>query len=213
MTIIGAKLGRINIIKSRAYLNSRKLVVMCMLMILWIVIAVKIVQWNSAEIGFDLFSWNFIQLNMRISVVSIFYKLNCTIMIVYISHSISTDEFILTHFGMFAQMLLQEMKQSVMKTQSQLLEYIALSLYFSANLSSKLFMLQDGDQISTLETFQHFIILDLLWLRCSSIVKGRMGVEVDGILDKYRINGSALQEGTFVKHLNMHKLRDVMKRQ
>jgi hypothetical protein len=31
-------------------------------------------------------------------------------MIVYISHSISTDEFILTHFGMFAQMLLQEMK-------------------------------------------------------------------------------------------------------
>jgi hypothetical protein len=60
MTIIGAKLGRINIIKSRAYLNSRKLVVMCMLMILWIVIAVKIVQSNSAEIGFDLFSWNFI---------------------------------------------------------------------------------------------------------------------------------------------------------
>jgi hypothetical protein len=39
-----------------------------------------------------------------------------------------------------------------------------------------------------------------------------MGVEVDGILDKYRINGSALQEGIFVEHLNMHKLRDVVKR-
>jgi len=53
-------------------------------------------------------------------------------------------------------------------------------------------MLRDGDQISTLETFQHFIILDLLWLPCSSIVKGRTGVEADGILDKYQITDSAL---------------------
>lgn len=107
-------------------------------------------------------------------------------------------------------MLLQEMKLSVMKIQSQLLEYIALSLYFSANLSSKLFMLQDGDRISTLETFQHFIILDLLWLLCSSIVKGRMGVEADGILDKYQITESAMQ-GVFIKREKMHKLRHVAK--
>jgi len=45
----------------------------------------------------------------------------------YLSHNISTDEsnIPLTHFDMFAQMLLQEMKLSAMKTQSQLLEYIA----------------------------------------------------------------------------------------
>jgi len=73
-------------------------------------------------------------------------------------------------------------------------------------------MLRDGDQILTLETFQHFIILDLLWLPCSSIVKGRTGVEADGILDKYQITDSALQEGMFIKRKEMHKLRHVAKR-
>lgn len=127
------------------------------------------------------------QLDMRIYVLSRFYKLNGTIVIAcLIMIPEMRAALILTYFDMFAQMLLQEMKLSVMKTQSQLLEYIALSLYFSTNLSSKLFMLQDGDQISTPEIFQHFIILDLLWLRCSSTAKGRTVVEADGILDKYR---------------------------
>ena len=70
--------------------------------------------------------------------------------------------FILIHRDMVEQILLQEMKLSAMKTQSQLLEYIALSLYSSASLSSKPFMHQDGDKISTLETFLRSIILDLL---------------------------------------------------
>ena len=73
-------------------------------------------------------------------------------------------------------------------------------------------MLRDGDQISTLETFQHFIILDLLWLRCSSIVKGRMAVEADGTLDKYQITDSGLQEGMFIKREKMHKLKHAAKR-
>lgn len=45
-----------------------------------------------------------------------------------------------------------------MKVQSQLLEFIALSLSSSANPSGRLFMHQDGDQISTQETSQHFTI-------------------------------------------------------
>ena len=45
-----------------------------------------------------------------------------------------------------------------MKVQSQLLEYIALSLSSSANPFGRLFMHQDGDKISTQETSQHFII-------------------------------------------------------
>lgn len=88
---------------------------------------------------------------------------------------------------MVEQILLQEMKLSAMKTRSQLLEYIALSLYSSASLSSKPFMHQDGDKISTRETFLHSIILDLLWLQCSLIVKGRMGAEADDILDKHHL--------------------------
>ena len=56
MTIISAKLGRINTIKSRSYLNSKKLAVLSMMMILWIADAIKIVQSNSTESGFDLFS-------------------------------------------------------------------------------------------------------------------------------------------------------------
>lgn len=100
MTIISAKLGRINTIKSRAYLNSKKLAALSMMMILWIADAIKIVQSNSTESGFDLFSC-----------LTIFPQMRAT--------------FILTHFDMFAQMLLQEMKLSVMKTQTQLLEYIA----------------------------------------------------------------------------------------
>jgi hypothetical protein len=85
---------------------------------------------------------------------------------------------------MFAQILLQEMKLSIMKAQSQLLEYIAWSLYSSANLSSKQFMHQDGDQILIRETFPHSIILDLLSLQCSSIAKGRMDVEAGDTLNK-----------------------------
>lgn len=96
-------------------------------------------------------------------------------------------------------MLAIEMKLSAMKTQSHLLEYIALSLYSSASLSSKLFMHQDGDKISTRETFLRSIILDLQWLRFSSIVKGRMGVEEDDILDKYHLTDCALQEGILIK--------------
>ena len=45
-----------------------------------------------------------------------------------------------------------------MKAQSQVLEYIASSLCYSANLSGKLFMRQDGGKISTQETSQHSII-------------------------------------------------------
>jgi len=56
MTIISAKLGRINTIKSRAYLNSKKLAVLSMMMILWIAAAIKILQSNSTESRFDLFS-------------------------------------------------------------------------------------------------------------------------------------------------------------
>jgi hypothetical protein len=56
MAIISAKLGRINTIKSRAYLNSKKLDVLSVMMILWIANAVKIVQSDSTESGFDLFS-------------------------------------------------------------------------------------------------------------------------------------------------------------
>jgi len=63
---------------------------------------------------------------MRISIVSIFYKLNCTIITTCLTiFPQMRATFILTHFDMFAQMLLQEMKLSVMKTQTQLLEYIA----------------------------------------------------------------------------------------
>lgn len=107
--------------------------------------------------------------------------------------------FILTHCDMVEQILLQEMKLSAMKTQSHLLEYIALSLYSSASLSSKPFMHQDGDKISTRETFLRSIILDLQWLQFSSIVKGRMGVEEDDILDKYHLTDCALQEGILIK--------------
>lgn len=71
------------------------------------------------------------------------------------------------------------MKLSVTKAQDQLQEYIAVSLYSSANLSGKLYMHLDGDKISIQETFQHFIVLDLLWRQCSSIAKGRMDVEAD----------------------------------
>jgi hypothetical protein len=102
---------------------------------------------------------------------------------------------ILTSFNMFAQILLQEMKLSIMKAQSQLLEYIAWSLYSSANLSSKQFMHQDGDQILIRETFPHSIILDLLSLQCSSIARGRMDVEAGDTLNKIWITVSALREG------------------
>jgi len=37
-------------------------------------------------------------------------------------------------------------------------------------------------------------------------------VEADGILDKYQITDSALQEGMFIKRKEMHKLRHVAKR-
>ena len=77
-----------------------------------------------------------------------------------------------------------------MKVQSQLLEYIALSLSSSANPSGRLFMHQDGDQISTQETSQHFIILDHPWPQCSSIAKGRMGAVADDTLDDIGITSS-----------------------
>lgn len=53
MTIIGANLGRINTTKIRTYLNSKQLGVMSMMVILRILIAVKDVQSNSIESGFD----------------------------------------------------------------------------------------------------------------------------------------------------------------
>ena len=74
-----------------------------------------------------------------------------------------------------------------MKAQSQVLEYIASSLCYSANLSGKLFMRQDGGKISTQETSQHSIIQDHLWPQCSSTAKGRMGAVADDILDDIRI--------------------------
>lgn len=91
----------------------------------------------------------------------------------------------MTYVNMLVHILLQEMKLSVMKAQNQLQEYIALRLYSSVNLSSKLYMHQDGDKISIQETSQHFILLDLQWQQCSSIAKGRMDVEAGGTSDKY----------------------------
>lgn len=76
------------------------------------------------------------------------------------------------------------MKLSVMKAQNQLQGYIVLSLYYFANMYNRLFMHQDGDQISIKEIFPHCIILDLLWQQCSSIARGRTDVEADGTLDK-----------------------------
>lgn len=91
----------------------------------------------------------------------------------------------MTYVNILVHILLQEMKLSVMKAQNQLQEYIALRLYSSVNLSSKLYMHQDGDKISIQETSQHFILLDLQWQQCSSIAKGRMDVEAGGTSDKY----------------------------
>jgi hypothetical protein len=84
-----------------------------------------------------------------------------------------------------------------MKAQSQLLEYIALSLCSSANPSSKLFMHQDGDQILTREILPRSTILDLLSLQCSSIAKGRTDVEAGDTLNK---------------RAKMQQVRDITKR-
>jgi hypothetical protein len=90
----------------------------------------------------------------------------------------------MTYVNMLVHILLQEMKLSVMKAQNQLQEYIALRLYSSVNLSSKLYMHQDGDKISIQENLLNFTILEHLLLLSFSTVRGRVAL-VEEPLDNY----------------------------
>jgi hypothetical protein len=77
-----------------------------------------------------------------------------------------------------------------MKVQNQQLEYTGLFLCSFANLSSRLFMLQDGDQILTQGTSQHFTIWGHPWPQCFSTAKERTGVVADGTSDEIGITFS-----------------------
>jgi hypothetical protein len=91
-----------------------------------------------------------------------------------------------------------------MKVQNQQLEYTGLFLCSFANLSSRLFMLQDGDQILTQGTSQHFTIWGHPWPHCSSTAKERMGVVADGTSDETGIGNVSYAHGAPMHILNLN---------